>query len=134
MQPLPFGAGNIPSNEELLAELYGAMQTFRGLGFPSDNLFVAFNIIAADGPYAGMNCMGVVLRWKGKEFAYTIAPIKNPKAFGERWVKFATEANEGPADRPELQLMVATSFCRQNVSMLIVALLDKGIQPPLRGN
>lgn len=123
-----------PSTETLLAELYGSMQTFRGLGFPSDNLFVAFGIVATDGPYAGKKCMGVVLRWKDKEFAYYIAPVKNPKKFGARWVKFATEANEGPADNPELQRMVATSYCRQNVTSLILALHDKGIPPPLRGN
>jgi hypothetical protein len=123
-----------PSTQELLAELYGAMQTFRGLGFPSDNLFVGFHIVPREGPYTGRKCMGVVLRWQDKEFAHSIAPVKNPKRFGASWVKFATAANEGPGDNPELQLMVATSYCRQNVSSLIVALLDKGIQPPLGKN
>lgn len=125
---------NVPSTEALLAELYGAMQTFRGLGFPSDNLYVAFNIQATAGPYEGKKCMGLVLRWQGKEFSYFIAPVKNPRRFGSRWVAFAQAANGGDPNDPKLQKLVNESFCRRNVTDLLLLLHDKGIEPPLGAN
>lgn len=122
------------TEEDIVSELYGAMQTFRGLGFPSDNLYVAFGIVPEIGPFADKKCVGVILRWNGKEFAYSIAPVRNQKKFAKRWVRFATAANEAPADDPELRRVYLESICRQNAAQLVMALTSKGINPPLGAN
>jgi hypothetical protein len=112
----------------VLEELYGAMQTFRILGFPSDNLYLAFNLIAGMGPYLGQRCMGVTLRWEDLEFSYHIAPVADDRAFADKWLKFADDANK--SQDPELLALVLNSYCFQNKTQLLAALLNKGISPP----
>lgn len=121
-------------DEEIIAELYGAMWVFRCLGFISDNLYVAFGIIATAGPFEGDKCVGVQLRHRGKEFNFYVAPVKNDKKFGAKWTHFCEEANNGPPDDLKLKKMVDESFCRMNVATLIIALHAKDIHPPLDSN
>lgn len=116
---------------KVIAELYGAMQTFRMLGFPSDNLYLAFGIVAIMGPYTGKKCMGVVLRWQEKQFAYHIAPVKDDRAFATRWLRFAEAANAAPADSQQLQDLIHESYCYQHRAELIAALANKDILPPI---
>ena len=116
--------------DSVLAELYGAMQTFRRLGFPADNLYLANNIVATFGPYAGKLCIGVQLRWLGKEFNDFIAPVKDYEAFAARWEEFAEFANAAPPNDAKLRAIVANSFCWSVKTDLIAALVGKGILPP----
>jgi hypothetical protein len=119
-------------NEDIaLEELYGAMQAFRSLGFPSSSLYLAFNLIAAMGPYRGKRCMGVVLRYEGREFGYHIAPVSDAMAFSKRWNKFAEDANNAPSGDSALGTIMANSQCFRYRDVLVTALKKKGIMPPV---
>ena len=117
-------------DDKVLYELYGAMQTFRRLGFPADNLYLADGIVATFGPYAGAACIGVQLQWRDKEFNYFIAPVKDYDAFAVRWEVFTEMANAAPKDDAKLQLIVQRSCCWGAKTELIAALVGKGILPP----
>jgi hypothetical protein len=121
---------NYPPHTEIINELYGAMQTFRGLGFPSDNLYLGFGILATDGPYEGRKCVGVSLLWRDKRFNCHVAPVKNDKKFARKWVKFSEAANTG-VYTGRLERIYMESFARRNAVALIMALDAKGITPPL---
>lgn len=122
-------------NEDLvLAEAYGAMQTFRHLGFPSANLYLAFGVIAVVGPYKGQKCVAIKLVWRGKDFIYHIAPVANDREFASRWSAFTDVANRGPRDDTRMQRMVQESYCFQNVTELVAALEKKGMSPPGRSS
>ncbi len=119
-----------PSTTEVLNELYGAMQTFRGLGFPAADLYIAFGVLAVDGPFQGRKCVGVTLMWRDKRFNCHVAPVKNDRKFARKWTRFAEAANEG-IDKERLERIYMASFTRQNASELIMRLHAKGITPPL---
>ena len=125
---------NYPNTTHVLEELYGSMQVFRLLGFPSDNLYVQFGILETQGVFTGRKCVGITLRWQGKEFHYSVAPVKNDKKFAEKWVAFATAAEEAPPDDPRLRAIREQCHCRQQAALLVLALEAKGISIPQRLN
>jgi hypothetical protein len=120
----------------VLAELYGAHQTFRRLGYPSDNLYLSFRAIAPSGPFKGQKCASVCLRWRDKEFNFTVAPVRDQHAFAERWKRMCKEAN-AETDKQKLlrfAAMYASSQCFQNRDTLVETLTAKGMAPPGAAN
>lgn len=126
----------MPDENLILAELYGVMQTFRQLGFPSESLFLSFRAVASGGPFKGCECVGVCLRWAGKEFNYTVAPVSDQHVFAEHWRRLSTRANEArdPATQALLAEMYASSECYATRDGLVEALIAKGIVPPAHVN
>lgn len=125
-----------PDEDEVLGELYGAHQTFRRLGYPSDNLFLSFRAIATSGPFEGRKCAGVCLRWRGKEFNYTVAPVKEARTFADRWMRLCEDANstKDPGKLSWLATTYATSQCFQTRGTLVELLTAKGMAPPGSAN
>ena len=125
-------ADEFPEEDAVLGELYGAHQTFRHLGYPSDNLYLSFRTIAPAGPFEGRKCAGVCLRWRGKEFNYTVAPVKDQYAFAERWKRLCEEANEtkDPERVSMLAALYAGSQCYLTRDQVVAALTAKGMAPP----
>lgn len=120
-----------PPVQYVLDELYGAMQTFLHLGFPAEELFVNPNILMDKGAYPGRKCVGIRLRWEGKEFNYGVGPVKNYKKFAKKWLAFGEAANASGGNQ-ELDKLFLESQCFGQVWVLINLLMDKGIQVPIK--
>lgn len=121
---------DLPNEELVLSECYGASQTLRRLGFVSDDIYIQFGVLAADGPFAGQKCVAVCLRFQDKEFNYHVAPVKDDEAFAAKWEAFIDKANRGQVSEERLKDMVFQSFCYNNQPKLLLILKAKGIVPP----
>lgn len=120
------------SDELVLHELYAAHQLFRQLGFPGANLFVGQAIDGSGGPYHGKVCVSCHLRWREKEFIYTVAPVASFDRFTGMWVHFIEAANTGKLTQDWLKERYEQAYIFQVKATVISALHLKGISPPFK--
>lgn len=120
----------------VLREAYGAMQVFRMLGFPSDDLYLRFGIVSNVGVYTGEACVGICLRWQNKEFNYSVAPIVEGRdeAFAQHWQALGDASNAalGSTAARHFRDLWRLSNCFANLPKLVAALEQRGIVPPER--
>jgi hypothetical protein len=115
----------------IIGESWAAMEMLRRMGFPSDDIYIVFGVMGAkDTMYDGEPCAAVLLKHDGKEFAFTVAPVRNVELFAKLWQRFIKNVNEKKVDQEELRTIFEQSYCFRHTAEMLAAIREKGFTIP----